>query len=268
MDHAGAAPLLKVQCRGAEVETGVGQTNVSERMSGPQSGLPAGLKKSMSLESLTADLGLLGSDTHIGQILQLLSQYVGATHYLLTHYDLVAEQGLDVIISSNWPFDLVRRMSLELHVVYSRTNELEKCLQVLQPAFALLPNEAILPEGVSQQFCSQIFNIGKTRLCLMLLFPENYILSQERLREVGLLAGYLSHHFNLVEARTEREFELTEREIECLYWIAEGKTSDEMAMILGISRNTINNYITSVMRKTATRTRSEAIAFAVRNNLV
>ena len=66
----------------------------------------------------------------------------------------------------------------------------------------------------------------------------------------------------------ERDFELTERELECLFWIAEGKTSDEIAMILGISRNTINNYITSVMRKTATKTRSEAIAFAVRNNLV
>ena len=65
-----------------------------------------------------------------------------------------------------------------------------------------------------------------------------------------------------------RDFELTERELECLFWIAEGKTSDEIAMILGISRNTINNYITSVMRKTATKTRSEAIAFAVRNNLV
>ncbi|MGO7594444.1 LuxR C-terminal-related transcriptional regulator, partial [Rhizobium leguminosarum] len=28
-------------------------------------------------------------------------------------------------------------------------------------------------------------------------------------------------------------------EQECLFWIAEGKTSDEIAMILGISRNTI-----------------------------
>ena len=68
--------------------------------------------------------------------------------------------------------------------------------------------------------------------------------------------------------RQDRELELTEREIECLYWIAEGKTSDEIAVILGISRNTINNYITSVMRKTATKTRSEAIAWAVRNSLV
>ena len=71
-----------------------------------------------------------------------------------------------------------------------------------------------------------------------------------------------------VIARHDREMDLTEREIECLYWIAEGKTSDEIAVILGISRNTINNYITSVMRKTATKTRSEAIAWAVRNSLV
>ncbi len=68
--------------------------------------------------------------------------------------------------------------------------------------------------------------------------------------------------------RADRDFDLTERELECLYWIAEGKTSEEIALILGISRNTINNYITSVMRKTATKTRSEAIAYAVRNNLV
>jgi DNA-binding CsgD family transcriptional regulator len=68
--------------------------------------------------------------------------------------------------------------------------------------------------------------------------------------------------------RQDREMELTDREVECLYWIAEGKTSDEIAVILGISRNTINNYITSVMRKTATKTRSEAIAWAVRNSLV
>ncbi len=85
---------------------------------------------------------------------------------------------------------------------------------------------------------------------------------------MGLLASYLASSLRGGGARAARDFELTERELECLFWIAEGKTSDEIAMILGISRNTINNYITSVMRKTATKTRSEAIAFAVRNNLV
>ena len=100
------------------------------------------------------------------------------------------------------------------------------------------------------------------------MFAEGVLPAEDRLREVGMLAGYFAS-FGIVEGtKTERDIDLTERELECLFWIAEGKTSDEMAMILGISRNTINNYITSVMRKTATKTRSEAIAYAVRNNLV
>jgi DNA-binding CsgD family transcriptional regulator len=102
----------------------------------------------------------------------------------------------------------------------------------------------------------------------MLLFPEDVILSQEGLRDVAVLASYLASFKAGAGMRHDRDFELTERELECLFWIAEGKTSEEIAVILGISRNTINNYITSVMRKTATRTRSEAIAHAVRHNLV
>ena len=85
---------------------------------------------------------------------------------------------------------------------------------------------------------------------------------------ITLLVAYAVSSSDRREVRTERDFELTERELECLFWIAEGKTSDEIATILGISRNTINNYITSVMRKTGTKTRSEAIAYAVRHNLV
>ncbi len=112
------------------------------------------------------------------------------------------------------------------------------------------------------------FSVGRTRFSLMLLFPEDVILSQEALRDIAVLAGYVASHKIKADVRHDRECELTERELECLFWIAEGKTSDEIAVILGISRNTINNYITSVMRKTATRTRSEAIAHAVRNNLV
>jgi len=84
----------------------------------------------------------------------------------------------------------------------------------------------------------------------------------------GFSSGYCVSLSTSKGQKVDREFELTDREIECLFWIAEGKTSDEIAVILGISRNTINNYITSVMRKTATKTRSEAIAYAVRNNLV
>src|SRR5690606_35004317 len=121
---------------------------------------------------------------------------------------------------------------------------------------------------VSGQYCSLIFCTGRARCSLMLLFEDGLATSHERHREIGLLAAYGSSPPDSAGSRSDRDSDLTALDLECLFWISEGKTSDEIATILGISRNTINNYITSVMRKTATKTRSEAIAYAVRNNLV
>ncbi|MDB5526116.1 MAG: LuxR family transcriptional regulator [Rhizobium sp.] len=200
--------------------------------------------------------------------LRTLSDYVGADGYLLARHELNSENGLDNVISSDWPFDLVRKRGTDLIMRLSRTTELEKCLSVLQPAFSMLPEDSELPTGASREYCTIIFSTGRNRYCLMFICPVDVILSQQRLRETGVLASYFASLLFHDTTKTTRDMDLTDRELECLYWIAEGKTSDEIATIIGISKNTINNYITSVMRKTATRTRSEAIAYAVRHNLV
>ncbi|MGY5778578.1 transcriptional regulator VisN [Rhizobium sp. LEGMi135b] len=222
----------------------------------------------MSREQLILQLNAVSGPAYLQVGLHALTSYAGASYYLLVRSDLVQESGLDFVISSDWPFDLVRRLSTELTSGYGRIGELEKCMALFQPSLALLPEDVSLPDGVGRQYHALTFNVGRTRFSLLLLASEAAVLLPERLRDVGLLAGYLASSTRCFEGKLERDFDLTERELECLFWIAEGKTSDEIAMILGISRNTINNYITSVMRKTATKTRSEAIAFAVRNNLV
>ncbi len=224
--------------------------------------------KPLSREQLVRRLSIATNSNNLPAVISQLADYVGASHFLLARYDLIQEQGLDFIVTSNWPFDLVRRLGSELANAYSRSTELEKCLSLFAPSFALLPDDVAPPDTISRQYCSLTFCVGRARFSLMLLFRQGIILSQERLREVGLFAAYGTSFTEAADVKTERDFELTERELECLFWIAEGKTSDEIAVILGISRNTINNYITSVMRKTATKTRSEAIAYAVRNNLV
>ncbi|MEK1897527.1 MAG: helix-turn-helix transcriptional regulator [Rhizobium sp.] len=221
-----------------------------------------------SRDELIAQLCEISNTGRLQPGLRALTDYVGASHYLLARADLVQEAGLDFVVSSDWPFDLVTNLAHAFVGGFARATELEKCMQLFKPHFALLPDTADAPDGASRQFCSLMFNIGRSRLVLMFLFDDGFILSQERLRDVGLLAAYFASFLQCGATKTDRDFELTDRELECLFWIAEGKTSDEIAMILGISRNTINNYITSVMRKTATKTRSEAIAFAVRNNLV
>jgi DNA-binding CsgD family transcriptional regulator len=221
-----------------------------------------------SRDELITQLCEISSTGRLQPGLRALTDYVGASHYLLARADLVQEAGLDFVVSSDWPFDLVTNLAHTFVGGFARATEIEKCMQLFQPHFALLPDSADAPDGASRQYCSLMFNIGRSRLVLMFLFDDGFILSQERLRDVGLLSAYFTSFLQCGATKADRDFELTDRELECLFWIAEGKTSDEIAMILGISRNTINNYITSVMRKTATKTRSEAIAFAVRNNLV
>lgn len=200
--------------------------------------------------------------------LRVLTQYVSASHYLLVRHDLSLNADIDFVVASDWPFDMVRGLASSIGANHVRMSEFERCCNLMQPSFSHLADDVAVPDGVGREYCAIAFNVGRVRMAFLLLFPEHIILSQSKLRDVGLLAGYLASVCCRPAMRLERESDLTDREIECLYWIAEGKTSDEIAVILGISRNTINNYIASVMRKTATKTRSEAIAWAVRSNLV
>lgn len=220
-------------------------------------------------EHLVQQLGHCADHAGLSKGLRALTDYVSASHYLLIRHDVSPEAGLEAVVASDWPFDMVRGVAGAVIAGQSRMSELDKCLALLKPRFCYLSEEAALPPGVSREYCVIAFQVGRVRMSLLLLFPEHFILSQSKLRDVGVMTGYFaSVCCQGAIARQDREMDLTEREIECLSWIAEGKTSDEVAVILGISRNTINNYITSVMRKTATKTRSEAIAWAVRNSLV
>ena len=67
---------------------------------------------------------------------------------------------------------------------------------------------------------------------------------------------------------TRIERTLTARELEVLTWVCEGKTSAEIASILGIARSTVRNQIQSTLVKLRVNTRSQAAAKAIRKGLV
>ena len=62
--------------------------------------------------------------------------------------------------------------------------------------------------------------------------------------------------------------QLTARERETLVMLAGGAASDEIAEVMGISRNTVRTHVQSVLSKLGVHSRLEAAAFAVRNGLV
>ncbi|MEJ6115619.1 LuxR family transcriptional regulator [Aeromonas salmonicida] len=55
---------------------------------------------------------------------------------------------------------------------------------------------------------------------------------------------------------------LTEREIACLFWCGEGKTSADTAIILGIAEPTVNFHLKNAVKKLGATNRSNAILIA------
>jgi len=61
---------------------------------------------------------------------------------------------------------------------------------------------------------------------------------------------------------------LSEREIICLQWAAEGKTSWETATILGLSERTVNFHLQNACGKLHVHSRRAAVAQALRQGLL
>ncbi|WP_394689311.1 LuxR C-terminal-related transcriptional regulator [Hoeflea sp.] len=61
---------------------------------------------------------------------------------------------------------------------------------------------------------------------------------------------------------------LSRREIQIVSWTSEGKTSSEIAIILGLSEHTVNSYIAAILRKLGVVNRAQMVASALRNGLI
>src|SRR5690606_143202 len=89
-----------------------------------------------------------------------------------------------------------------------------------------------------------------------------------------LSAAIARYILRLLQPDTERVQEgnaqlgLTKREIDILWGIAKGLTYHEIADNLGISRNTVPNYIKSIYRKLEVNSRGEAVFEALTRQLI
>lgn len=78
--------------------------------------------------------------------------------------------------------------------------------------------------------------------------------------------------FNLVEDKPNvdeakllcEQFRLTEREGEVLFWVSQGKSNKELALILGISPRTVNKHLESVFEKMLVENRTSAANMALK----
>jgi len=83
----------------------------------------------------------------------------------------------------------------------------------------------------------------------------------------------MSHYFHTNVLEMEgvaqgKEINLSKREIECLKWAASGKTEWETSEILGISKRTVEFFLTNARSKLDAFNKTQAIVKAIRLNLI
>lgn len=218
----------------------------------------------MTRGQFLSELEECANSNYIGDGLDAARRYVGAAGYLL----LRGEGSDDVVISSNWPYDLAKSFGQNVLNDYFSVGQLPEKIQAFEPEFLDIEEKIKVPAGFSNSVCVMPVTCGDSYYVLSFLFREKASYSYDRLRDAAFASAYHFVEFEGGMSEGQQHNELTEREIECLSWISQGKTSDEIALIIGISRNTVNNYITSIMNKTATKSRAEAVAEAVRSELI
>jgi DNA-binding CsgD family transcriptional regulator len=97
---------------------------------------------------------------------------------------------------------------------------------------------------------------------------------EELLTERGAALFLIAHHF--IDALSSRRFaergdgtiKLSERELECLRWLAHGKTDQEVGDIINRSADTVRFHLKSAVRKLSAHNRTHAIAKACHMNLL
>jgi DNA-binding NarL/FixJ family response regulator len=99
----------------------------------------------------------------------------------------------------------------------------------------------------------------------------NYVIDDEVLNKPEV-ASWLLQQFDKVAyidgLPNEMFAPLSPREMEILQHIAKGQSNKEVAYALGISRQTVKNHMTSILRKLAVNDRTQAALYAVRRGWI
>lgn len=61
---------------------------------------------------------------------------------------------------------------------------------------------------------------------------------------------------------------LSARQLECLSWASQGKTSQETALILGVSARTVNFHLYNAFEKLNVHSKNAAVARAIQLDLL
>jgi DNA-binding CsgD family transcriptional regulator len=180
------------------------------------------------------------------------------------------------ILASNWIYDAIEMVGLDHFAKMTRkATPLGAAPQPLVLAENLSKNSRICgdPESELARFGhNEIYALwlgtGARRGCAFFSASSLGRIRRNLVPAVQFRSAYLLAEMAGGDRAAEPADPLSEREHECLFWVAEGKTTDDVALIVGVSPNTANRYISQAIRKLSAANRAKAVATAIRRGIL
>ena len=210
----------------------------------------------------------------LSRAMRRLCARLGADSYLLV--EPAAERGPKGlrILASNWVYDALEELGGEgiFSLIESghaaRLGETAAALPAAAPFLSPPQQLALRDHGHDQIFIRRLCVRGRPVFALFSA-GRGAALAPAALAQAGVMCSYaLDRHLAAATEEPALAGVLSERQRECLKWVSEGKTTEEIALILGVSSNTVNSYVAHAIQKFGASNRAMAIATAIRSGVI
>ena len=199
---------------------------------------------------------------------------IRADHYLVAEIDAGRCEAELRIVASNWTFDTIEALGaapLAETAAGPAATYLGSPPQICAvDCIAGIGGSrlAALAEAGHAEFACIRLRAGRTHYFVLYSAAGQAQLDAQRIPAATMSLTYALSALGDQLADSPPDYPISERERECLGWVAEGKTTMDIAMILGVSSNTINSYLAHVIQKLSARNRAMAIAVAIRSGII
>ncbi len=208
-------------------------------------------------------------------LMRQLCEEAGAEHYLIFQagFGPAAEYGR--VLACNWSFDSLQAVGWG-NVTRLVASRLATALGGRASFFTgadlggILDAEAagaLARHGHRELACLRL-KVGRTGFGVLLSASRPGAMCGDIVARAQMVCCYALSSIEAGLIGADDEPPLSERERECLRWVSEGKTTDEVALILGVSSNTVTGYVTQAMQKLSASNRAMAMATAIRHGLI